>query len=140
MSALCDALQPILHILSDALGKSPESVSADGDDSCSIEYKDVRIEFIRDTRDRIVSSSLYFPDDKLGEFQLFTHIVKRFLSKDRDIRGEATAGDNQLREECRSVAEILAVINGGRVGATDLYYFQRGYNAAYTDYTSGAWN
>ena len=134
---LCRAVRSNLSPITDALGQTSLTVIEENDGSCVVESADVAIRFTYDDRDGQVSSSIVFTSLVPHGAVLYTHIVSK-ITKTPRLKASSDL-PSKVRDECERVSDLLIKMKLAAISARDLYYFQYGYNTAYTDYASGEW-
>jgi hypothetical protein len=122
--------------ISEILSTDEFEISKEGSNLCSIISKELTINIGIDDRDDSVESDLIFHSD--AEYQVQTHVVLRLF---RNLRSRASRQDlsSRVEMEIEKIGDLLIATRENHLAPRDLRYFQRGYNAAYTDYASGEW-
>lgn len=137
---LCLAVRSNLPALADSLGQSDLSVVKQHDGSCSVNARDLSVSFSFDDRDGQVTSSLSFGDRVPDETRLYVHILGGLFDLPNSEDDLSENLDEKVRIECDRVNSVLKGMELRKLSPRDLYFFQYGYNAAYTDYASGKWS
>lgn len=137
--SLCLNLRSNLQRLADALGEADLSIIEERDGSCVIMAHDLSVRFTLDNRDGQVTSSISFGDSPPNGCYLYIHILSRLF----DLPNSAASSESlfdKIQRECDRVVSVLKGMKSRNLKPRDLYYFQYGYNSAYTDYASGKWD
>jgi hypothetical protein len=133
MPALCVAARAAI---SKVLGREPLWIDTEEEpSSCSLKSDAFLIKLFIDPRDRSVSSSITFLNQREPEEELYTHVITRLFPDIDDGDEPSHSGDQiKIAREAEKIAQLLVAMEKDSVSPRDLLYFYFGYNSAYSHY------
>jgi hypothetical protein len=139
MSILFETVESKLPLIADVLDDHSLTVSEPSNGICTILSKTVAIDIYIDDRGGEVLSTIEFADKSINEPKLYTHVVYRAFP---EVIFADRPGNQQenIGSEINLIIDVLKLARSNRVSLRDLYFFQDGYNTAYTEYASGDWD
>lgn len=142
MNLLCDLISSKIKLESTRESGNKWRLRSESEQSCVAETEEVVLYFFFDDRIGTIESSIEFANTEIQYAdRLYSHIIRKIFNPCIDWRDIQDTDDISMKvdREVDNVLNILSAAQRQHILPRDFFYFQLGYNAAYTKYMSGGY-